>query len=429
MSSAYNMNGDVNPNNPLVHQQRQEQKITSQMDKMLKNNGSGSENGGNNSLISSHNVEDNGYDTDDKEQEEFAELLKEYKLSRCKEQFAKDDITSSDDLKRLTYQELDHIESKLPKLKRKQFIKLVQAVSEVCKNYKKDNNKLRLSANPNANNSDTFFNNNNNNIMNSRQYVNHNTIIQQPYDQTVYPNNVHRQSPSINTSPVYTHDQKLLGNSANMNGQSPQNFNGSGILPSINTSPVRTHDQRLVGNSTNMNRQSAGNFTGRGRGISPSINTSPVHTHDQRLFGNSTNINSRMAVGTGTHMVNNGLVNNGGVRNSNTIGNFNDVFANMNKNHINNGYQYGQKLGGNFNGEGMPPSIISSPLHTHDHRLGGSPENKNGNNWYHNINNLNVHGQSPGNFSKHMPSINSSPMRTYDKKLNATPRPWNQYNM
>ena len=108
------------------------------------------QNEGNNSSIRSHHSA-----------EEFSKLLKQHALSRCKDEFAKNNITSGDDLKYLNYQQLDQIESKLPKLKRKQFIKLVRAVSHVCKDYKKEGQVGKNTTNnnetiPNANKNETF---------------------------------------------------------------------------------------------------------------------------------------------------------------------------------------------------------------------------------------------------------------------------------
>ena len=185
------------------------------IDLMLKNKRN--KNGYNNSLISSH---PDKYDSEDEsdyaeqEEEKFAKILKEYKLSRCKDEFAKNGIISIDSLKCLNYQELNQIELKLPKLKRKQFIKLVQSVSDVCKDYKtdKDGKNTRNNAIPNANNRYTFYNNsiNNYSVNNGFDGSRNDSFIFNAANMTGYRNNFDDNmnispqcSPSINTSPLH----------------------------------------------------------------------------------------------------------------------------------------------------------------------------------------------------------------------------------
>ena len=167
-----NAYGNLNPNVPDVHNKREVQKKANQMKKLARKKSN--ENTGNGTLISSHS--DHLAESDDKAQEEdFSKLLRKYLLSRCKAEFAKNGIRSGDDLKYMNRDELDKIEPNLPKLKRKQFIKLIRAVSEVCKDYKKNKDDGRqLSSNPNANNHYTFYNNNNTNNINGYHSNNNN---------------------------------------------------------------------------------------------------------------------------------------------------------------------------------------------------------------------------------------------------------------
>ena len=118
-----------------------------------------------------------------KENQEFIQLLKKYRLSQCKPTLAQNHVKTKDDLKGLNFDQLNNIESQLKLFKKKQFRKLVRG--ELDPEYKREQDLINTTHN--TSNIYSCYNNYNYNYNNnSSSNYNNNNVCSNQYNDDMY---------------------------------------------------------------------------------------------------------------------------------------------------------------------------------------------------------------------------------------------------